>query len=513
MASFEEVMQKAPCYLTDKFDKEVSDAFLSYIEGEEIDEIDTIINDIASSASKSNIVEYVSSKFNWKKLKQESFYISLRVLFELEHESEEQVHKLPTEMDWTKFTDSECRETREYINKQCFNSFSDYDRSFITIETIGRNYNINIVPLLFDIYSFYKYKHLSNSARNMTHAQFCGKSKVFHNIQQRDDEHRKIFSSLVQALASFQYRMIPMFNIDNAMKIDNDINAFIEYTMNVSQMLNKIVTQNQSCLPLLVDFWIIPSKVKEALNVAADVDDDDDSDSDSDSDSDDDDDDDKEDDEIKEDPLPLDFADVLKKYGATFEMGTIDYRQEARCKRTLRTVFQKVLNNSRRSIKICVVIDQRKDKNNLLIYQLPLKYSAIPRNYCNETLIYSSSEHLMYDVNNSVLKLPVPKGNKKNDDPNKKDPIFGARVDCDGRMFCLSFALHETNRIRIQFWRNGGGVRFWPQYMTTVWPKLFINPKINKKYKQNDYVANNFGLNVKDALFDAWYNSIVDFDK
>jgi len=72
--------------------------------------------------------------------------------------------------------------------------------------------------------------------------------------------------------------------------------------------------------------------------------------------------------------------------------------------------------------------------------------------------------------------------------------------------------LHETNKNRIQFWRNGGGVRFWPFYMTTVWPKLFINPKIDKKYLAKDYIKNNFGLETNDKLFDSWYASIVDFD-
>ena len=59
--------------------------------------------------------------------------------------------------------------------------------------------------------------------------------------------------------------------------------------------------------------------------------------------------------------------------------------------------------------QLCIVIDRRKTKDNLLIYLLPLKYSAIPRNYCNETLIYSSAHHMMYDVDNSILKRDLRK--------------------------------------------------------------------------------------------------------
>jgi len=327
-------------------------------------------------------------------------------------------------------------------------------------------------------------------------------------MKSKDQEHKEIYSSLVQTLASFQYRMIPRFNINSYIKIDDDINPYIQYTLNVSSMLNQIITKNDSCLPLLVDFWIIPPKIKEALSSANDADDDD---------SDDDEDDDDSDDEqenVKQDLLTKTFDKNLKKYGAIYEQNTVDYRLEAKCQRTLVQIFSKILNKSRRSIKICIIIDRRKEKDNLLIYQLPLKYSAIPRNYCNETLIYSSSEHIMYDIDNTILKQRSnKKDNKKNEEEKKEnEPIFGARLDCDGKMFCLSFALHETEKNRIQFWRNGGGIRFWPNYMLTVWPKLFINPKIDKKYDEQ-YIEKNFGLNHKDKVFDSWYKEIVDFDK
>ena len=79
-------------------------------------------------------------------------------------------------------------------------------------------------------------------------------------------------------------------------------------------------------------------------------------------------------------------------------------------------------------------------------------------------------------------------------------------------MFVLSFGLHETNKTRIQFWHNGGTVRFWPHYMIDLWPSLFLNPNVNEKYSK-EYIEKNFNLNTQDPLFDAWYKGIVDFDK
>lgn len=210
--------------------------------------------------------------------------------------------------------------------------------------------------------------------------------------------------------------------------------------------------------------------------------------------------------------MTKDFTINLEKYGVSkseYEVATIplDYNETQKCVKILEQTFRKILNRSRRSIKINIIIDRRKDKDNLLVYQLPLKYSAIPRNFCNETLIFSSSEHMMFDIDNTILKK-----DKKALQKQDSDPIFGAKFDCDGKMFCLSFALYGNNQNRIHFWRNGGGTRFWPNYMLSVWPRLFVNAKINKKYKGNDYIEKNFGLNTKDELFTSWYNQIVDFD-
>merc|ERR550539_2336114 len=101
--------------------------------------------------------------------------------------------------------------------------------------------------------------------------------------------------------------------------------------------------------------------------------------------------------------------------------------------RTLLSTFTQLLaKNAKRSVKICIVIDRRKKKDNLLIYLLPLKYSAIPRNYCNETLIYSSAHHMMYDIDNTVMQRDMRKYQRANKDNDSKeeeeDPIYGASL-------------------------------------------------------------------------------------
>ena len=272
MASFEQTKEKAPQFLTQRFNADVATKFIEYIEEEELDSVDEIVEDI-TELSSSSIVAYVVENCNLDSTKKSSFWHALRILFELEREqstlnvlngvngqgSKQNIFGMETvnvlNIDWTNYTEDDLKETREYINKQCGNTFCQFDQAFITIETIGRNHNINLVPLLFDIYSYYKYKDLTNSERyNIAHAQFCAKSKTLQSLKLKDENHKQIYQSLVQTLASFQHRINPTFNVNYSIKIDDDINPYIEHTLNVSNMLEKIrETQQPSPVPLLVN--------------------------------------------------------------------------------------------------------------------------------------------------------------------------------------------------------------------------------------------------------------------
>ena len=273
MASFEDTTAKAPEFLKGRFNEQVATQFMEYIEEQEIESIDEVVQDIMQIKS-SSIVAFVAKNCNLNDQEKEKFFRALRVLFELEREeskstlnilngvenqsSKQNIFGLEIKnnvlnIDWTNYTESECKETREYINKQCFNAFEHFDQSFITIETIGRNHEINIVPLLFDIYSYYKYKSLNSKQYQITHSQFCKKSKTLQALKYKDDHHQKIYSSIVQTMASFQHRINPTFSVNYSLKIDDDINSFIQYTLNVSNILKKIQeTQQPPPMPLLV---------------------------------------------------------------------------------------------------------------------------------------------------------------------------------------------------------------------------------------------------------------------
>jgi len=124
---------------------------------------------------------------------------------------------------------------------------------------------------------------------------------------------------------------------------------------------------------------------------------------------------------------------------------------------------------------------------------------------------------MMYDIDNSVLQRDMRKYKRANKDNDSKeeeeDPIYGASLSANGFMFTLSFALHQANETRIQFWREGGGLRFWPEYMVQIWPQLFLKPELLDEKYTEDYVKENFSLTVKDKLFDEWYNVIAPQDK
>merc|ERR1719385_194319 len=243
------------------------------------------------------------------------------------------------------------------------------------IATIGRKNGINLVPLLHDIYSFHKWKYHPNDS-GYDKPQFCGQSPYLRTF--KNGANSKVYQALLVTLNSIETRMTPKFMANSSRKIADDINAFIAYTLCVSKMLQNFVSTTKGCCPLLVDFWIIPSKVKDSLS--QNVDDDDEGEDD--------------DDDEDEEKMSENLVEALQQFKAQFKTGTIDWKKESDCVRTIQQTFSTLLNKyAKRSVKICIIIDLRKEKDNLLVYLLPLKYSAIPRNYCNETLIYSSAHH------------------------------------------------------------------------------------------------------------------------
>jgi len=522
MASFDELKNKTIQSLKSKFDEKAAECFEEVLEHCEFESLEEVVEDLQSSGGakdaseiESSIVEEMATKFEWDDEQQLQCLKLLRITYGLDEPQESEEAKqddekqeklvLPTDVVWTNFDKSQFQETRDYMNGQTHNAFADRpDTSFLEITTMGRNNNINLVPLLFDVYSYYRYSDMtSRKTLNIPHAQFCAKTAFFTAMKNKDDRHREVYNAVVQTLSSYQYRITPPFQPNNPNKIDDDINAYIRITLMVSKMLNETLVAKKrdiSPFPVLVDVWIIPSKVREKLQVAVDEDDEDDEEEEEEEE--------EEDDAntaVKEDKLTKDFTVNLQKFNLEFEAATINLDDEAKTFKTLCSKFEKVFNKTRRSIKLNIIIDRRRESDNLIVYQLPLKYAAIPQNYCGETLIYSTAEYMMYDMDNSVLQQ------SKRDPAKEVSPIFGAKVDCDGRMFCVSFAMLGANKSRMQFWRHGGGIRFWPSYMLTLWPKLFVNAKINKQFTENNYVEDNFKIAWKDALFDAWYKAIVDF--
>jgi len=117
----------------------------------------------------------------------------------------------------------------------------------------------------------------------------------------------------------------------------------------------------------------------------------------------------------------------------------------------------------------------------------------------------------MWDCDNSVHRMSKQKWATAQKEEGG-DPIFGGSHDASGRMFALSFSMHETNRNRVQFWKNGGGLRFWPRYMLDIWPQMFVKGSgaLDKKYTK-EYVKERFALDTEDAVFEEWKKAIIDW--
>ncbi len=118
------------------------------------------------------------------------------------------------------------------------------------IATIGMKHDVNLVPLLHDIYSYFKWKHYPKDS-SYDKPQFCGQSPYFREF--KSGSNSKVYQALLVTLNSIETRMTPKFTVGNSQcQIVDDINAFIAYTLCVSTMLQNFVTKTVDCCPLLV---------------------------------------------------------------------------------------------------------------------------------------------------------------------------------------------------------------------------------------------------------------------
>ena len=239
----------------------------------------------------------------------------------------------------------------------------------------------------------------------------------------------------------------------------------------------------------------------------------------SDDDEDDDDDDDDEEEKVTDNFVDLgDIEGLLKKDKIKFVKDKIDASKGANCVRTMRGCMNKVIGNER-SMRLVMIIDRRKsnddddddnkeNENDIYCYKPPPPFGDLSNDYCIEKLINNTSKYICAHPNDEAMK----------DDQTEIDltassntPIGGISVG-SGREFCLSFHIHEKDKIECYMWMLGFGVRFLPKYLTQILPKYFVKNGNDLKQNKIDqkYINEKFKIQTTDKRFDEWNKQIND---
>jgi len=221
-------------------------------------------------------------------------------------------------------------------------------------------------------------------------------------------------------------------------------------------------------------------------------------------------------------PVTHVLLDIFDKFNELNNNG--DQQQEHQCRysplmsvsvdniadtrRTLRETFTQTFPEPRRSKRFIIVIDRRhrnsKNKDDYpknvtedqcLIYALPRSLSEIPVNHSFDNFIAVTADHLLPDIGHP---------------PSLGPQFIGAKSDSFAETFIISFQCSTALDIRMQWFFNGGGIRFHPRYFFDVWPQCFKKLDGIDRSKYNErFIDQRWSLATEDATFQQWYNTIA----
>lgn len=358
-----------------------------------------------------------------------------------------------------------------------------------------------------NIYLRQQTKHISQRSPPLSKQKLLISPDVFFR------KHCKLFnnnSNKTISMVAFQQicqsstnvffrRLCPKWQPFSFYRINDDIIAYAKYIFELHVAIMFLVSQAiTSCIPLQLDFWIIPKSVTEMTDMKISDNDDDESSSDPDINEDDDDgnenDDDGNGDEVKIDgninnvnihkTINIGFEDIKERLnGYRFE------KCEIRPLIFSRTIHKLISN--KKCQRIIGIIDRRHER------KVDDMFIFVPPSDCNS--FNSNPNDLMHESlfqNSRTFLLP---GMTAVDGGNIGGNVnIGVGNDLNGHMFCLSFHIHSYREIRTYLYMNGWGTRF------------FI-PDV--KYHLADYFVSGMGERLKKelekngSLYDLYYKT------
>lgn len=123
------------------------------------------------------------------------------------------------------------------------------DLSLKKIVAVGKKNKVHLLSMLVDSYSKYR---LNARISVKSKSGFSGPDLNIHDfINEMSLDPPSILMSVKSSIKVFQSRVVPGFNFQNTILIDDNCDIYIEYTLKIAQMLN-VYVQYAQCIPLQV---------------------------------------------------------------------------------------------------------------------------------------------------------------------------------------------------------------------------------------------------------------------
>jgi len=331
------------------------------------------------------------------------------------------------------------------------------------------------------------------------------------------------------AVTSFFHRIVPKLMLNPATKIVDSLEDTARYIAAEVEFVYNLAKSNQTTCPFQLDACIAYNYVKteevmEKAPTAADADDVDDDDFDSDED----------DDDTKDDGPFVDFLgnikNKLKSEKCLHEIAVLDAKERnvrayklqfEKFKDVIKTKYKgKEGDEYPRNHRLISLIDRRKPKDDNGTVDSDEIYFYEPPSNCN-TMPTEQNDKIVPLWYFDASKTSIIPHIGYNEAMNSKDPTkhiskvvnkqnINSSLACKGSLLVLSFHVEAINEIRAYLYLNGQITRFFPEDITGLLPRFFVDSKENRKFAKGDAaqtMVEAMKPKLRDLKFEAFYNA------
>eukprot|EP01084_Bolivina_argentea_P104518 187136_1 len=259
---FESVSEKWISLIEDRFDNKIAKAFKITL-NEMFEDVDGFIDDLElgdwDDSAFMDELNQTASGFEDVNFCATFFKVLKAIVKgEITAQDEENVF-LPKEVDWSACNDKKLvDEAAKFMNIQCPNAgFQDSGKNANLLKTIavGRSNQIPLISMFIDMFELSHIDQVINNKEEFrTETEWVEKCYFFKNYKQ----NIKAKDIIRRAMTEFKHRLagsgLQQIIVN---KIQDDINIYIEYILEINNIIKNIIDSNKQICPLQIDVVIL----------------------------------------------------------------------------------------------------------------------------------------------------------------------------------------------------------------------------------------------------------------